>query len=368
MCDMKEGKKILTAVFFMVSYLGFSQNPCGTEQSKDLNFSPEKLQAFIQAEKASRSSADYVYPISAHVFQHDFGFGGLNENVIIDAISTMNDRYAPLGIEFYLCGAVTYIDRTDLWDFDSSEESELTPFLVPNTINIFFARDVISSSGRNVCGYSNFPWYSDDFILMASGCTANGATLSHELGHYFGLLHTHSPGELVNRINCSFAGDECCDTPADPTLDDNNVNQNCDYIGTETDFNGDPYTPQVENIMSYAPSQCRNAFTNDQRNRARYYAANDRNYFSCNVSSVEENQMIDVRIYPNPTTNSLTIQSNESIKSIVLYDLSQKLVGSYTVSLTNSTVIATDHLNKGTYLLTINLVEGGSITKRITKI
>ena len=140
---MIAGKIILISVTIMLSSLAYSQKTCGTEQSKDLNFSQEKLKQFIQADGATRSGADYMYPISAHVFQHDLGFGGLNSSILERAIDTMNVRYAPLGIEFYLCGPINYIDRSDLWDFDrSQEENELMPYLIPNTINIFFAREV----------------------------------------------------------------------------------------------------------------------------------------------------------------------------------------------------------------------------------
>ena len=363
------GKKILIGGTLLLSSLAYSQKPCGTEQYRDANFSQEKLMQFLQAEAATRSSADYVYPISAHVFQHDLGFGGLNSSILERAIDTMNARYAPLGIEFYLCGPINYIDRTDLWDFDrSQEENELMPYLIPNTINIFFAREVTSGS-TGLCGYSNFPWSTNDFIVMNNGCTANGATLSHELGHYFGLLHTHSPGELVSRVNCSFAGDECCDTPADPTLDNNNVNQNCEYIGTETDFNGNSYMPMVENIMSYAPAECRNTFTTDQTNRARFYASTERNYFNCSVSSIDEDNLLNsIKLYPNPVTNKVNIQSEWAIEKVEVFDLSLKLLISNNGLTALNTSIDVDELTRGTFVMKISLTDGRVVSKRFVKI
>ncbi len=53
---------------------------------------------------------------------------------------------------------------------------------------------------------------------MNNSSAEDGATIAHEMGHYFGLLHTHETAngtELVNGTNCGTAGDLLCDTPAD---------------------------------------------------------------------------------------------------------------------------------------------------------
>ena len=72
---------------------------------------------------------------------------------------------------------------------------------------------------------------------MANGCANNGSTLPHEVGHFYGLPHTHDQGnELVNGSNCATAGDNFCDTPADPNLS-GVVNSSCVYTGTATDAN-----------------------------------------------------------------------------------------------------------------------------------
>jgi hypothetical protein len=100
-------------------------------------------------------------------------------------------------------------------------------------------------------------------------------TLTHEMGHFFGLLHTFegpSGGqtlELANGSNCSITGDLICDTPADPYIDpelvstyvDNGVN--CRFISMKKDANGQYYDPLVGNIMSYY-SPCSCGFTDQQ--------------------------------------------------------------------------------------------------------
>jgi len=108
-------------------------------------------------------------------------------------------------------------------------------------------------------------------------------SLTHEIGHYFGLEHTHRNWnkskcrqEAVSRTRryanclktgliCEKSGDGLCDTPAEPVLV-NLVNSNCEFTGTElTDNWGDVYTPDTKNIMSYPTySTCREFFTKGQ--------------------------------------------------------------------------------------------------------
>ena len=121
---------------------------------------------------------------------------------------------------------------------------------------------------------------------MDNSCALNGSTLTHELGHYFSLYHTHgstnngTTTELVNGSNCTTNGDELCDTPADPNLS-GVVNLNCEYTDTITDFNGDVYMPDTSNIMSYSLKVCRNSLSSEQYNRINFSAIYDRGYLMC---------------------------------------------------------------------------------------
>jgi acetyl-CoA carboxylase beta subunit len=99
----------------------------------------------------------------------------------------------------------------------------------------------------------------------------NGSTLAHEVGHWFGLMHTHGnldngTDELVNGSNCTDAGDLICDTPADPRLT-GLVSSNCVYNPPSVaprDANGQLFAPETNNLMSYSLSQCRNRFSDGQ--------------------------------------------------------------------------------------------------------
>ena len=80
--------------------------------------------------------------------------------------------------------------------------------------------------------------------------------------------HTKNGVEHVKRDNCYTTGDLLCDTPADPSPAGAS-DANCNYTGTpEKDINGDYYTPEIANIMSYYPSACvSKLFTTEQYRR-----------------------------------------------------------------------------------------------------
>lgn len=88
-------------------------------------------------------------------------------------------------------------------------------------------------------------------------------TLTHEAGHWCGLLHTFSRDlwgnnytctTALNEVDCGAEGDRCCDTPA--TAIDWSCNDACPGID-EVD----------ESYMSYAPDYCQDLFTLNQVNR-----------------------------------------------------------------------------------------------------
>ncbi|MDR1592405.1 MAG: hypothetical protein LBS16_05940, partial [Prevotellaceae bacterium] len=161
---------------------------------------------------------------------------------------------------------IDYIDNDIYYNFDGTEEYSLrSTYNNPNAINIYYFNSV-TLNGQDACGYAYYPLNNINFIAIDKYCATNGSTVIHEMGHFFGLLHTHDTNygyEDPNGSNCSSTGDLCCDTPADPTLSQDNVNSNCVYTGTAT-YDGRPYTPDTHNFMSYSRKTCRNIFSDEQ--------------------------------------------------------------------------------------------------------
>ncbi|MBV6644862.1 MAG: hypothetical protein KI790_05415, partial [Cyclobacteriaceae bacterium] len=218
--------------------------------------------------------------ITVHLVRRSDGTGGLTASQLGDALDNVNDFYANAGLSFFILGEINYIDNSTYYNFITSQETALGAANdVANTINIYFVNSVGDGEGASFCGYAYFP-NGPDRILMDNACAINGSTLPHEIGHYFTLYHTHGKvngrltDELVDGSNCQTAGDEVCDTPADPQIGLQNISGSCTYNGTTpytggvaTDANGDLFAPDPNNIMSYAPKQCRDTFSSNQYSR-----------------------------------------------------------------------------------------------------
>lgn len=282
---------LITAILFSVSPVYGQRDECrtimpeGYESSRTKN--PIHYQEFLDEFKSryyqGRSDGSCIshYPIKAHIVRRSNGTGGLSTADLDDAIDNMNTLYEPTCMAFYLCDGINYIDDDTYYDFNSDDEDAMTSANnVDNLINIYFCNSVAIGTGT-YCGYAYYPGGAD-VILMDNSCTMNGSTLPHEVGHFFSLPHTHNgEDELVDGSNCQTAGDEFCDTEADPRLRSSTVTSSCVYIGTETDANGDTYNPNTHNIMSYSRKACRDFFSVEQYAAISYTALNVRNYFSC---------------------------------------------------------------------------------------
>ncbi|MGE0020104.1 MAG: M43 family zinc metalloprotease [Draconibacterium sp.] len=133
--------------------------------------------------------------------------------------------------------------------------------------------------------------------LIVHGDYYNTTTLPHEMGHCLGLYHTHhgtvNEGggdinqcpELVDGSNSIVCGDYVQDTPADPNQWSSS---SCAYTGTGTDANGEQYSPDASNLMSYAYNPCRNLFSELQISRLKDFIDNTtilQNVFHSYISS-----------------------------------------------------------------------------------
>ncbi|MDT0559437.1 T9SS type A sorting domain-containing protein [Ichthyenterobacterium sp. W332] len=317
-------------VFLLISSVSFAQQEsfCGTEYSEENRLfyeqNKEEIQRierqFLSQSPASRmSNATISIPIKAHVIRTNSGTGGLSVSDLNDAIENVNNFYANANMSFYLCDGINYINNSNYYNFDSSDESAMTSTHgVNGLINIYFANSA-ASGGNPVCGYAYLPG-GPDTIVMANACTVNGSTLPHEIGHFFGLLHTHGPSnsvltdELVDGSNCSTAGDFICDTPADPKLS-GMVNGACNYTGNANDANGDDFEPDTSNIMSYSTWACRDYLSPQQYARINATFLTSRNGFICPSFNVDyassDTQTCNDNLTVNFTDNSVGVTSWE---------------------------------------------------------
>ena len=282
---------LFSLIFFFFTFSFAQREECGSILPNDFELQkykkPEQYQKFMETfennylnRPPTAGSCINNIPMQVHIIRRSNGTGGLTISELNSAMTTLNLRYEAACMAFYVCGSINYIDDDQYYNFNTNDEPALTAANnVNDAINIYYANSVGNGSS-NLCGYAYYPG-GPDVILMANGCANNGSTLPHEVGHFYGLPHTHDQGnELVNGSNCATAGDNFCDTPADPNLS-GVVNSSCVYTGTATDANGDTYIPDPTNIMSYSRKLCRTFFSSDQLAEIVFNNNFERNYFDC---------------------------------------------------------------------------------------
>ena len=289
-------------VFLSMSVCVFSQNNNETEcgnitTSKSIQFyesiKPQlkKYENDFFAAKYSKGTTQpnvvNSIPVKVYIIRNSDATGGLSIPSLGDAISNLNSVYADAFLEFFVCDGVEYIDDDNLRHFKRGEESSfIESNYVPGLINIYFTDYIENEFGESICGYSDNIG-RNDMVVMKSSCATNASSLPHELGHFFSLLHTHGADndtmttELVNGSNCDTDGDGICDTPADPRLTNITVDSSCNYIGTETDLNGDTFSPDTNNMMSYSRKECRTHFSEQQLARMYAFYMTTKSYLSC---------------------------------------------------------------------------------------
>ncbi|WP_308992139.1 T9SS type A sorting domain-containing protein [Mariniflexile litorale] len=290
---------ILFLLYLSFGTIGFAQNEaasCGTITSKkSLDFyksiKPQLNnyeQVFMQKQLSKNSSNKLInsIPVKAHIIRNSNGTGGMCEANLNTAIANLNSIYADAYMEFFLCDGINYINEDSLCHLKKGDEKTLIETNnVTGLINIYFTDYIENDSDESICGYVDNEGRKD-VIVIKNSCVSNNSTLAHEMGHFFSLMHTHGPDdtkttELVDASNCDTDGDGICDTPADPKLTHKNINNFCQYIGTETDANGANYIPDTGNIMSYSMKGCRSHFSQQQLARMNAFYLIAKNYLAC---------------------------------------------------------------------------------------
>lgn len=195
------------------------------------------------------------------------------------ATERMNQHFSLAMVKFEVESDIVHIRDPSLASFmmPANETRLVAHKRVGKKIHVFLVDSIPNANGTLVDGYTYNAYsdqalpYQSDFLVISGSKMTDGSTLSHEMGHFFGLQHTHEyagtdKAELVDRYSCTVLGDGICDTPADPQLL-GWVDLNGKYTGTHRDAEGNRYVPMVNNLMSYAQARFRDEFTPGQARR-----------------------------------------------------------------------------------------------------
>ncbi len=98
---------------------------------------------------------------------------------------------------------------------------------------------------------------------------------------------------------------------------------------------------------------------------------NDLFYFeNSSVLSVEDNQFTngDITIYPNPTSDQLIINAqNSALQRVKIYDITGRLVQEHELNQITEQILNVQELKTGTYFMSFETTGGNTITKHLLK-
>ncbi|WP_127844533.1 zinc metalloprotease [Psychroflexus aestuariivivens] len=212
----------------------------------------------------------------------------LTEDKIHESLKLLNSAFKNMKVCFELDGFDLINDSELYWTnyYKFGNKIRSGDFTRDNALNIYIPYKFTNNNDKLRGGKMS------NNRMTVNMLNYNTGILVHEVGHIFGLMHTHSGYtsqhcERVTRdendpnYNAKCAGDRVTDTNAMPKLYGkfHKINENCEYIGDATDCEGTPYTLEksdIQNFMAYTQHSCRAVFTTGQKIRAREYIANQK--------------------------------------------------------------------------------------------
>lgn len=285
-------------------------------------------------------------PVTAWVYHLSATFNdNITNNVVEQYINSINQFYVnnSVNIRLYLRCSITHlVDNTFYNGVNASNTDNLfNNHYAPRTLNIHF------TNGSDGFARGRFPWKTNPYACyiptafnifgnVLLGQRAN--SLTHEVGHSLGLIHTHEGSrggktnnalcgdcyqESVSRTRtqgavcistlgkkkCEVNADCLCDTDGDPLLQNISTGEiyvlpGCaGYDRTNSPYKQDRWGANwlpvgnenaILNIMSYSSPACRTVMTPMQRGVEYFYALNKGVApFPANYTSFYQNDDVD---------------------------------------------------------------------------
>lgn len=119
--------------------------------------------------------------------------------------------------------------------------------------------------------------------------------------------------------------------------------------------------------MDYSADDCQNSFTQGQGDLMIGVLENERyDLVHNNPASINELDITDLNVFPNPTTNTITLTHKNNISDILLLGIFGNTLQS-TISVDSGSVISLENYPAGIYFIQYTSENGTIYSKRIVK-
>jgi len=316
-----------SAILLMGSFAINSNAQCLTDQMADefLKNHPEAAAKMILMETEHQEyknavngrvqrRATYIIPVVFHVI-HNGGTENISREQILDQIKILNEdfqrlnsdtadvravfksRVANLNVEFRLA---TIDQNGNCFDginrvksnltFEAGEPVKSLPgvqWAYTKYLNIYTVSSIESSNANGtILGYARFPWATnqsqDGILVRADRVGKNGSgsyrTLTHEVGHWLGLMHPFQGGCSTSQFN----SDNVDDTP--PVFEQF-TNANCPANSNSCHNDSPDELDLWENYMDYSRDICQTMFTAGQKVRTDFFLTSNSYTRRLNISA-----------------------------------------------------------------------------------